>query len=92
MGGTVEKVGGGMGGPSAGGAQVVRGPANPLQVGVEGRREPGPQLGEGGSDGSGRDCSSSAMGGAASCRTRLGGREEMVVETAVVWRDWMVDL
>ena len=48
MGGTVEKVGGGMGGPSAGGAQVVRGPADPLQVGFEGRAEPRTKLGQGG--------------------------------------------
>ena len=37
--------------------------------------------------GRGRVCSSSEMGGAVSCRTLLGGREEMVLETAMVWRD-----
>ena len=53
MGGAVEEVGGGVGSPSAGGAKVVRGPANPLQVGIEGRTEPRTKLGEGGTVGAG---------------------------------------
>ena len=53
MGGTVEEVGGGVGGPSAGGAQVVRGPANPLQVGFKGRTEPRTELGQSGTVGAG---------------------------------------
>ena len=37
-------------------------------------------------------CSSSAIGGAGSWRTGLSGREEMVEETALVWRDCKVVL
>ena len=48
MGGTVEEVGSGVGGSIARGAEVVRGPANPLQVGFEGRTEPRTKLGQGG--------------------------------------------
>ena len=54
MGGAVEEVGGGVGGPSAGGAQAVRGPANPLQICLEGRAEPQTQLGKGGAVGTGQ--------------------------------------
>ena len=54
MGGAVEEVGGGVGGPSAGGAQVVRGSADPLQIGFEGRAEPRAELGECGSVGAGK--------------------------------------
>ena len=86
MGGTVEKVGGGMGGPSAGGAQVVRGPADPLQVGFEGRTEPRTKLGQGGTvragegrlfirDGRGRGLEDSIVGSGCYCGEDCGGVE-----------------
>ena len=37
-----------MGCPSAGGAEPIRGTANPFQIGLEGRAEPRTQLGKGG--------------------------------------------
>ena len=43
----------GMWGTTAGGTKIVRAPTNPLQVTVEGRTEPGPQLGKSGTGGSG---------------------------------------
>ena len=46
MGGTTEEMGGGVGGPSTGGAEVVWGSTDPLQIGFEGRAEPRAKLGE----------------------------------------------
>ena len=43
-----------MGCPSAGGAEPIRGPANPLQICLEGRTEPRTQLGKGGAVGTGQ--------------------------------------
>ena len=43
-----------MGCPSAGGAEPIRGPANPLQVCLECRTEPRPQLGKGSAVGTGQ--------------------------------------
>ena len=43
-----------MGWPSAGGAEPIRGPANPLQICLEGRTEPQTQLGKGGAVGTGQ--------------------------------------
>ena len=86
MGGTVEEVGGGVGGPSARGAEVVRGPANPLQVGFEGRTEPRTKLGQGGTvgagegglivrDGWGRGLENPVMGSGSYCGEDCGGVE-----------------
>ena len=47
--GTGEDMGGGMGSPSARGAEGVRGSAHPLQETVEGRAVAGTELGEDGS-------------------------------------------
>ena len=44
----------GVGCTAAGGAEIVRAPADPLQIGVEGRTEPGSQLGKGGAVGTGK--------------------------------------
>ena len=52
MGRAIEKVCRGVRGTTAGGTEVVRAPTNSLQVGVESWREPGPQLGKGGTGGS----------------------------------------
>ena len=54
MGGTGEDVCRGVGCTTAGGAKSVRAPADPLQIGVEGRTEPGSQLGKGGAVGTGK--------------------------------------
>ena len=43
-----------MRGPSARGAEPVRGPADPLKIHLEGRTEPRTQLGEGGTEGAGQ--------------------------------------
>ena len=51
--GTGEEVGCGVGCPSAGGAEPIRGPANPFQICLEGWAEPRTQLGEGGTIGTG---------------------------------------
>ena len=78
MEGAVEKMGGGVGGPSAGGAQVVRGPADPLEVRFEGRTEPRAKLGQGGTvragegslfvrDGWGRGLEDPVMGSGSYC-------------------------
>ena len=53
MGGAREQVSSGMWGGVAGGAEVVRGSADPLQVTVEGRTEPRTELGQGGAVGAG---------------------------------------
>ena len=49
MGGTGEKVGGSLGGASAGGAEVIRSSADPRKVSFEGRTETGAELGQSGS-------------------------------------------
>ena len=54
MGGTGEDVRRGVWCTTAGGAKIVRAPADPHQIGVEGRTEPGPQLGKGGAVGTGK--------------------------------------
>ena len=54
VGGAVEEVCRGVRGTTAGGTEVIRAPPDPLQVAVESRREPGPQLGKGGTGGSGK--------------------------------------
>ena len=53
MGGAREQVSSGMWGGVAGGAEVVRGSADPLQVTVEGRTVPRTELGQGGAVGAG---------------------------------------
>ena len=54
MGGTGKDVCCGVGCQTAGGAKSVRAPADPLQIGVKGRTEPGSQLGKGGAVGTGK--------------------------------------
>ena len=54
MGGAGEEVGCSVGCPSAGGAEPIRGPADPLQICLEGRAEPRTQLGKGGAVGTGQ--------------------------------------
>ena len=53
MGGAGEKMSRGVGCTTARGAQPIRAPPNPLQVGVEGRGEAGAKLGEQGAVGTG---------------------------------------
>ena len=53
VGGAGKYVSGGMWGDVAGGAKVVRGSADPLQVTVEGRTVPRTELGQGGAVGPG---------------------------------------
>ena len=55
MGRAGEDVGGGVGGPSARGAEGVRGSADPLQEAVEGRAVAGAELGESGAVASGEE-------------------------------------
>ena len=75
-----------MGGPSAGGAQVVWGSADPLKVRFEGRAEPRAKLGQGGTvragegslfvrDGWGRGLEDPVMGSGGYCGEDCGGVE-----------------
>ena len=84
-----------MGGPSAGGAQVVRGSADPLKVRFEGRAEPRAKLGQGGTvragegslfvrDGWGRGLEDSVMGSGSYCGDDCGGMEGLDGEFIVV--------
>ena len=95
MGGTVKKMGGGVGGPSAGGAQVVRGPADPLEVRFEGRAEPRAKLRQGGTvragegslfvrDGWGRGLEDPVMGSGSYCGDDCGGVKGLDGEFVVI--------
>ena len=73
-----------MRGITTGRTEPVRAPPDPLQIGVEGQAEPGAELGQGRSVGSGEASLLLCDRWIGLVEHTVGGRDEMVDETAAV--------